>query len=386
MAFLCPGPCARAWSHCPRIIALDGTHGTSAFQGVVLLATAMDGAGQIFPLAIGFAPSECNESWRFFVRNLADALNIRDTPLTVISDRCKGIDNGVSEFLPRAAHSYCAFHIGQNMGQFGSDVASRVWKIANASTKRKYKEAMAALKAVSPKAHAYLKTIKKKQWVLAYFPMPRYGHVTSNIAESTNSALRKCRKCPPTKLFIKTIQTINATFAKRREKYANGNETDIVAKVLAKMVKLVEKGRQLAARSVSGHVFDVQSRPGVDASRIVDLEKRECTCMKFQDLGYPCKHACAAALLAGVDIPSLCIDERRVGALRRVYEFGIIPIDMETIPLIPIEPPLIKRQAGRPKVKRIRRRDEDRPKKIHYCSSCGETGHNKKTCPLTVRN
>ena len=151
------------------------------------------------------------------------------------------------------------------------------------------------------------------------------------------------------------------------------------------MVKLVEKGRQLAA-SVSGHVFDVQSRPGVDASRIVDLEKRECACMKFQDLGYPCKHACAAALLAGGDIPSLCIDERRVGALRRVYEFGIIPIDMETIPLIPIEPPLIKRQAGRPKVKRIPRRDEDRPKKIHDCSTRGETGHDKKTCPLTVRN
>ena len=29
---------------------------------------------------------------------------------------------------------------------------------------------------------------------------------------------------------------------------------------------------------------------------------------------------------------------------------------------------------------------EDRPKKIHYCSSCGETGHNTKTCPLTVHN
>ena len=125
-AFLCPGPCARAWSYCPRIIALDGTHGTSAFKGVVLLATALDGAGEIFPLTIGSAPSECNESWRFFVRNLANALNIRDTPVTIISDRCKGINNGVSEFLPRAAHSYCAFHISQNMGQFGSDVASRV--------------------------------------------------------------------------------------------------------------------------------------------------------------------------------------------------------------------------------------------------------------------
>ena len=25
-AFLCPGSCARAWSHCPKLIAVDGTH------------------------------------------------------------------------------------------------------------------------------------------------------------------------------------------------------------------------------------------------------------------------------------------------------------------------------------------------------------------------
>ena len=111
MAFPCPGPCARAWSHCPKIIALDRTPGKSAYKGVVLVATAMDGAGQIFPIALGFAPSETNVSWRFFVQRLADALNIRETPLTIISDRCKGIDNGVSKFLQRAAHSYCTFHI-----------------------------------------------------------------------------------------------------------------------------------------------------------------------------------------------------------------------------------------------------------------------------------
>ena len=152
-------------------------------------------------------------SWRFFVQRLADALNIRDTTLTVISDRCKGIDNAVSEFLPRAAHSYCAFHIRQNLEQYGSRAADYVWKIAKASSKQEYKQAMAALLNISPQAHAHLKRIGKKNWVRAFFPLPRYGHVTSNIAESTNSALRECRKCPPTKLFILAIRSINAKFA-----------------------------------------------------------------------------------------------------------------------------------------------------------------------------
>ena len=41
-AFLCAGPRARAWSHCPKLIAVDGTYGKSAYKGVVLVATAMD--------------------------------------------------------------------------------------------------------------------------------------------------------------------------------------------------------------------------------------------------------------------------------------------------------------------------------------------------------
>ena len=83
------------------------------------MATPLDGDGQTFPIALGFAPSESNESRRFFVQHLADAMGIHETPIAVIWDRCKGIDNGVSDFLPRAAHSYCAFHIRQNMAKFG---------------------------------------------------------------------------------------------------------------------------------------------------------------------------------------------------------------------------------------------------------------------------
>ena len=114
MAFICPGQCARAWSHCPKIIALDWTHGTSAFNGVMLDATALDGDSKSFQ-SRWFAQSQCNQSWRFFVRHLADALDINDTPLTVISDRCKGIDNGVSEFLKELPIHTARFTSGRTL-------------------------------------------------------------------------------------------------------------------------------------------------------------------------------------------------------------------------------------------------------------------------------
>ena len=65
MAFICPGPCAEAWSHCPKLLALDAAHGKSSFKGVVMLASALDGAGHIFPVSFGFAPSEKTETWMF---------------------------------------------------------------------------------------------------------------------------------------------------------------------------------------------------------------------------------------------------------------------------------------------------------------------------------
>ena len=240
MAFLCPGPCARAWSHCPKFIALDGAHGSSLYKGVLLVATALDGAGQIFPIAVGFAQSETNDSWRFFVRNLADTLNIRETPLTVISDRCKGIDNAVSDLLPRAAHSYCAFHMSQNVAQYGQTAAKFFWRIAEASTEKEYNDAMATLGNISPEAQAYLQDIPKEQWVRAFFPLPRYGHITSNIAESTNASFLEIRRYPPTKLFIAAVQKINETFAKRRDEYANGNETDILNHIFSAIVKILK--------------------------------------------------------------------------------------------------------------------------------------------------
>ena len=302
--------------------------------------------------------------------------------MTVISDRCKGIDNGVSEFLPRAAHSYCAFHIRQNMARFGSAAASFVWKLANGSSEHEYNEIMAALGQVSQEAQEYvINNIPREQWVRAFFPMQRYGNVTSNIAESTNSSLLKIRKYPPMKLFVKVIQKINATFEERRAFYGTGNPTGIVDNVWAVVAKNIEGGRRLAARNIFGDVFNIDSQAGRQISRIVDLGKRTCSCMLFQDLGYPCIHVCSAALQGGVDIRALCIDERRVGALRRVYEVGIIPVDIETIQPIPLEPPVVHRQAGRPKVKRTRRKNEDHPKRISFCSLCRQSGHNAKTCP-----
>ena len=282
MAFVCPGPCARAWAHCPRMVALDAAHGTSSYKGVVMVATAIDGAGQIFPVAFGVAPSETVDSWRFFVSHLAHALNVRDVQLTVISDRCRGIDTAVAEFMPRALHSLCAFHISQNVAQrYGRQAASHVWRVANASTPGEYDSALAALAQVSLGAAHYLEDIPREHWVRAFFALPRFGHVTSNVAESVNAWLLEQRSQPPLRFFLDTIQKINALFHERWLKYEKLNPNDIEPETFASIVRNTEDGRRLECVNVFGMKFQVQSRVAGGALRDVDLERRECSCKQF---------------------------------------------------------------------------------------------------------
>ena len=338
--------------------------------------------GKFFPIAIGFATGETAASWRFFVENLADALNIRQMPLTIISDRCKGIDSAVSLVLPRASHSFCAFHIKQNVLQkYGTGAASFVFDIANASTVDEYKAAMNGLLSVSPAAKVYLKKLKKINWVRAFFPMPRFGHVTSNVAESINASLLECRKNPPVKLFLETVDKINSLFWERREMYYNKDPNDLVECVFVSVCKNLSDGRSLKATRTFGMVFKVQSSINENTERVVDLERRTCTCKTFEDMGFPCRHACAAAILANVEIRSLCSQERRVGSLQRTYSEGIMVVDMRNVPVQHLEPPLIKRLPGRPKERRIRSQVEDRPRKCVFCSLCGIRGQYITTCP-----
>ena len=106
-AFLCPGVCARAFEHTPKIVGLDGCHVKARYGGVLLVMTALEGGGQIFPVAVGIAEIESGETWGWFLQQVRSALNVGDGEgLVVLSDREKGIQKALSEFLPQATQGF----------------------------------------------------------------------------------------------------------------------------------------------------------------------------------------------------------------------------------------------------------------------------------------
>ena len=168
---------------------------------------------------------------------------------------------------------------------------------------------MASPKCISTQAHADIDMIKRDNWRGPSSPA-EIREFSSNVAETTNSAILKIRKNQPTKFFMKVVQKIHATFPEIWEKHTNGNPADLVYSIFPKAVKNTENGRGVEAGIAAGHVFDVRSDTENGVVTVMNLDERTCSCNKFQDPGILCEHECAAALLADADIISLCIYER----------------------------------------------------------------------------
>ncbi|KAK0575022.1 hypothetical protein LWI29_032717 [Acer saccharum] len=94
----------RQATHCRVIrpvVSIDATHLTGSVKGVLLIASAKDGDSKIYPLAFGFAPSECKGSWTWFLSELKKGIgSLQD--LVIISDRHRGIISAMKKVFPDA--------------------------------------------------------------------------------------------------------------------------------------------------------------------------------------------------------------------------------------------------------------------------------------------
>ena len=118
----------------------------------------------------------------------------------------------------------------------------------------------------------------------------------------------------------------------------------------------------------------------------------QCTCLRDNHLGFPCKHGWLA-LSTGSQDPSLSQYHDLLNpsalhwfhrvfhleTLRRQYEFDRVLVfpDLDTLTDENLWPPMMQRPSGRPKNRKERKVD---PKRIMTCRSCGEVGHNARIC------
>src|SRR5579859_90166 len=397
--FICYAASAKGFGDCRPVLGLDGAHLKGKYLGILLSATAVDAKGSLFPLAHAVVDAENDENWYWFAKLLFSVIQIHAATylqprfLSFVSDRQKGLLEAIELVFPGSPHGYCLRHLYENLHKQFKHPALRgfLYEAARAITEEEYNKAIDQMRGINSDAVDWLlEHAPREHWCEQYFPGQRYGHITSNIAESLNAWLAEPREKPIIAMLEQIRHQLMEWFVARRQ--MDQNTEGILVSSVAKNIKttLTMRARRYRVLEATGVVYEVFSSETV-STYVVRLDNETCTCSEWQTWGIPCGHALAVSLERNDDPQTYAKAFFPLDAYRGTYQNSIFPpnVNSATTDSDSTEvllPPITRCPPGRPRKVRIRGASEGggREKRAFRCSRCGNTGHSRKTCRQPV--
>ncbi|XP_060216333.1 uncharacterized protein LOC132643824 [Lycium barbarum] len=232
--------------------------------------------------------------------------------------------------------------------------------MAKAYTQDDFDELMGKVQKVDMRVAEYLESAGRDKWARLYAFVNRGWTMTSNIAECINRHLLAARELP-TYDFLEEVRRMFGRWNYNNRK--NGTYTFTTLEPSTEFVYTVHDG---------GRRF------------ILNLNSKTCSCRMFQlD-----ENAWAVIKNKNLVAEDYCSDLFKLETVLKTYDVPVDPIPDEREWNIPkniledvVLPPRYKRPPGRPKKRR------DKPlsellfgKSRHACSTCGQLGHNRRSC------
>ncbi|KAI3512708.1 hypothetical protein L1887_20026 [Cichorium endivia] len=419
--YVCLGPLKKGFKAGIRdLLGLDGAFMKGPFPGQVLAAVGLDSNNGIYPLAYAIVESENTASWKWFLENLGEDLDLQsNSNFTFITDRQKGVMPAIAQLFPCAEHRYCLRHIHDNMKKTWkqNEYKEYLWKCATATTKPEFENFMREFSFYDRKACEWLKQIPAQHWARSHFSGRAVSDVLiNNMCEVFNGKIVVGRDKP----IIGCLEYIREYLMKRicnvmkvMEK-AKGPLTPTATSILEGQKK---QASQYYARWNGGDKYQVA---GVwQDQHVVDVKNSTCTCRKWELVGIPCKHAIATLNEMSknsedeLDIYKWVHKVYWLETWQKAYSFKVEPIKgrpMWPKSMCPTKliPPPHHKQVGRPKRKRRQSEGErlstsqrvsqnsvqeegshvsvggvQKLTRRHVsvtCSKCKNKGHNSRTC------
>jgi hypothetical protein len=409
--FVCPPFMNSAIRHARPVMSLDAAHLKSKWKGTLYVASVKTPCDEIFPVAMGIMSENENEDgWTWFLSLLLSACEflVIDHPkasvnykyFMFISDRQKGLINALANVFPHNHATFCSIHIARNAEKLaGKRVSNMIYPLSKTCSHLVADELFESIGSLSERAKEYLEEIPENQWRgtawLDDLSLPtRYGICTSNMSESTNNMFERARD----KSWLHSMDTILFTMMKRiatlREKHKD--KEGIVHGVKGLLHDRWERvlGYEVFQLTATSDEFTiVRKRTGASESftqYTINVALRVCECGEWQEYGFPCVDALAYLRLhRGLPfyqvLTSYVDPVYTYEAEKEMLSGKIIPVCMATIARDgkTLPPRQSKRQAGRPRKKRLRKRSRwaHEPEKSNVvCSRCLQRGHNIRTC------
>ncbi|XP_021770228.1 uncharacterized protein LOC110734398 [Chenopodium quinoa] len=382
---------------CRPLLGLDRIALKSKYLGTLLLAAGYDGDGALFPLAFGVIDEETDDNWMWFLSELHSLLdlNTENMPrLTILSDRQKGIVEGVEANFPTAFHGFCMRHLSESFRrEFNNTMLVNLfWEAARALTVIEYETKILEIEEISSDAAYWIRRLPPRLWATAYFEGTRFGHLTASMAESVSPWILEASTLPMVQMMENIRRQLMTLFNERREVSMQWAST-LVPNAERQVAEAIEQARTYQVLRANEAEFEVISHEGTN---IVDIRNRCCLCHGWQAYGLPCAHAVAALLSCRQNVHRFAESCFTVATYRKAYSQTIHPIPDKTlwnegnnnnnsITDIILSPPKSLRPPPRPRKKRVRAEDRVGPvKRVVHCSRCNQTGHFRTTCAAPI--
>ncbi|KAI5150196.1 hypothetical protein ENBRE01_1349 [Enteropsectra breve] len=367
------------------IFTLDACHTKGKYKGIIMVATAITGHNKGIIIGYAIAPSENEEYWTKFLQLLNESLLLNNARnLVIISDREKGLENAIQAIVPSASHSFCLAHIERNIVSRYRRSCPKLWPAARVYSPCEFENYMTQIENdKGPAVAGYIRSIPRQNWASAFFPVPRFGHITSNVAEAINSSLASVRKMQPLDIMIGISRIINANILKNSISVETFRDGELDKTLAIQLEELLNKARFLSVAKIpNSDMFEVQKVEGCAQARIVNAENGECSCLYTREFGLPCIHACTIINVDNAVKDKFISEKRMVGALKQVYSGYITMIDTDNLVPISVASAYSHNRRGRPANReRIRAQAEIRMRRRKTYSKCAQPGHDKRKCP-----
>ncbi|GKV04945.1 hypothetical protein SLEP1_g17025 [Rubroshorea leprosula] len=265
------GDCKMEYADCRRVIGLDGAFLKGAFKGVLLVTVSRNANNQMYPFAWAAVEGETIETWIWFLEELQRDIVIR---------------SGNAEYRTCARHKYANFR--KNNG--GKELKVAFWRCVKANTEYDFNRALTELGRIKPSAIPAIMSTHPRFWSKPFFKEDsKCDVVNNNMCEVFNGLILEVRH----KVIFSMLEDLRAMCARRmvaRREYGTKKFVgNFGPKIWAKIVATREGSKRCTLLWLDGNGYEVDDNG--EATYIVNVERKTCTCRVWNMTGIPCRHA-----------------------------------------------------------------------------------------------
>ncbi|KAH0677249.1 hypothetical protein KY290_026417 [Solanum tuberosum] len=220
-----------------------------------------------------------------------------------------------------------------------------------------------------------------KSWTRSHAIVNRGRMMTSNIAECINGCVVDAQQLPIID-FLEEVRILFGTWNCKNREIASYTKETLGRRFEEILIINASKCVKMKVVAPSEYIFAVYE----GAIRYIEcLERKTCSCGRFQHDEIPCAHAITVLKKKNIkDVHPYCFDYYKHDALTNTYALPIEPmldksdwIAPESVLEEVVLPPRYKKMLGRPRKKRKKNPDE---KITTNTNCCGQECHNRRTC------